>query len=209
MMDQFFIIAAAHLLAVISPVPDFILISRQSFLYGRVSAIYTSIGIAFGILFHVIYCILGLGYILSEFNEIIFFLKLSCSFYLFYLGITSIFVSAKSNHLINKNKALKNNTISIFNSFKIGFVTNLLNIKATLFFLSLYSFMLTSNPNSSLSFQMFCGLWMIVVTGLWFIFVSIFFTNNIFKNTIEKHYLLINRIMGILIIYIAFKLIVS
>ena len=66
--------------------------------------------------------------------------------------------------------------------------------------------MLTSNPDTSLSFQMFCGLWMIVVTGLWFIFVSIFLTNSIFKNTIENHYLLINRIMGLVLIYISIKL---
>ena len=209
MIDQFLIIATAHLLAVISPGPDFMLISRQSFLYGRVSAIYTSIGISFGILFHVAYCIFGLGYILSEFNEVVFFLKLACGFYLFYLGIISIFVSDKSNHLINENQTLKSNSISIANSFKTGFITNLLNIKATLFFLSLYSFMLTSNPDTLLSFQIFCGLWMVVVTGLWFIFVSIFLTNSIFKNIIENHYLLINRIMGILIIYIAFKLIAS
>ena len=110
MIDQFLIIAAAHLLAVVSPGPDFILISRQSFLYGRFSAIYTSIGIAFGILFHVTYCIFGLGYILSEFKEVIFFLKLLCSLYLLYLGIISIFVSSKSNHLINETQTLKNDS---------------------------------------------------------------------------------------------------
>ena len=40
--NQFFFIAFAHFLAVVSPGPDFILINRQSFLYGRSIAIFTS-----------------------------------------------------------------------------------------------------------------------------------------------------------------------
>ena len=36
-LNQFLVIALAHLLAVISPGPDFALITRQSFLHGRKS----------------------------------------------------------------------------------------------------------------------------------------------------------------------------
>ena len=65
-LNQFLVIALAHLLAVISPGPDFALITRQSFLYGRTSSIYTSLGIASGILVHVSYCIVGLNFLLTN-----------------------------------------------------------------------------------------------------------------------------------------------
>ena len=45
--NQFFIIAAAHLFAVISPGPDFIVVIKQSVKRGRKSAILTSIDIRF------------------------------------------------------------------------------------------------------------------------------------------------------------------
>ena len=69
-LNQFLVIAVAHLLAVISPGPDFALITRQSFLYGRTPSIYTSLGIASGILVHVSYCIVGLNFLLTN-NDLI------------------------------------------------------------------------------------------------------------------------------------------
>ena len=207
MMDQFFIIAAAHLLAVISPGPDFILISRQSFLYGRISAIYTSIGIAFGILLHILYCVFGLGYLLNQFNWILYYFKISCSFYLFYLGLLSFFVNYKPVK-IDAKKHLSSDEIIIsnFKSFKIGFITNILNLKATLFFLSLYSFILSSNPDTSKFLQLSYGIWMMLVTGCWFMFVSWFLTNKFFEKITKDYYLIINRVMGVVLIYIAIRL---
>ena len=107
MISQFSIVALVHFLAVASPGPDFILVSRQAFLYGRNSAIYTTLGISCGIFVHVLYCIFGLGYILNEFQDLIFYLKLSCSIYLAYLGIVSIFIYSKSQFLNQEKKSLK------------------------------------------------------------------------------------------------------
>ena len=206
MISQFSIVALVHFLAVASPGPDFILVSRQAFLYGRNSAIYTTLGISCGIFVHVLYCIFGLGYILNEFQDLIFYLKLSCSIYLAYLGIVSIFIYSKSQFLNQEKKSLKQIDISNFKSFRLGFITNVLNIKATLFFLSLYSFILTSSPNISLYVKISYGIWMVLVTGLWFLIVSLFLTNRIFKNIVKKYYLSINRLMGIILIYISIKL---
>ena len=58
-LNEFYIIAIAHIFAVISPGPDFALVTRQSFMYGRKIALYTSLGIATGILIHVFYIIFG------------------------------------------------------------------------------------------------------------------------------------------------------
>ena len=126
-LNEFYIIAIAHMFAVISPGPDFALIARQSFLYGRKVAIYTSIGIATGILVHIIYIILGFTVVST--NEYIFNgIRICAALYLFYLGLAS-FLSKKYIDIdnVDKKKAItKTNLIA----YKEGLITNVLNIKA-------------------------------------------------------------------------------
>ena len=58
---EFLTVASLHLFAVASPGPDFALVIRQCFRYGKKSAIWTSLGISVGILFHVSLSLIGLG----------------------------------------------------------------------------------------------------------------------------------------------------
>ena len=51
-MLEFLTIAILHLFAVASPGPDFLLVTRQSLKFGRSVAIWSSDGIATGIIFH-------------------------------------------------------------------------------------------------------------------------------------------------------------
>ena len=199
-LNEFYIIAIAHIFAVISPGPDFALITRQSFLYGRKVAIYTSIGIATGILIHIFYIILGFR-LLSD-NEIILYgIRLCATFYLFYLGCVSIFSSSKINKDNNADNFSKSN--SIFNAFKEGFITNVLNVKAILFFISLYASIDSATPIIIMAIY---GLWMSIVTCLWFVFLSYSFTNKFIKKYTSQYYFYINKFMGIILIYIAIKI---
>ena len=208
-LNQFLVIALAHLLAVISPGPDFALITRQSFLHGRKSSIYTSLGIASGILVHVFYCIVGLNFLLTN-NNILFYIRIVCAIYLFYLGLSSIFINYKPDKIEDNNDSSSDKiVISNFKSFKIGFITNILNLKATLFFLSLYSFILSSNPDTSKFLQLSYGIWMMLITGCWFMFVSWFLTNKFLEKITKDYYLIINRVMGIVLIYIAIRLFID
>ena len=196
-------IAIAHLVAVISPGPDFALIVRQTVKFNRKVAIVSSIGIAFGILIHITYCILGVGYLLSS-NEVLYKLfKYTCSLYLFYLGFRSLFQSKIINSNVDNGFISKKNKYNYLNAFKQGFLTNVLNIKATLFFLSLYSIINIETPKL---IQLFYGFWMCAITGIWFTLVSVFFTSKIFITYISRYNIILNKIMGVVLIYIAGKI---
>ena len=200
-LDQFLLIAFTHLLAVISPGPDFFLIVRQPFLYGRTKSILTSLGIASGILVHTLYCSLGLSFILS-YEPVYNALKILCAIYLFYLGIKSV-LSNPNNSLPN-DKNIKNPIpITFFSAYKQGFITNILNIKAGLFLISLYSFINPETPNYLLFFY---GSWMSVITGLWFILLTFLLTSKLIKSTTSDYHAYINKFMGILLIYMAIKI---
>ena len=197
---QFLSIAIIHLLAVMSPGPDFALIIRQSLSYGRKISIITSIGIGTGILFHILYCVIGLGMIISKYSYVFNLIKISGALYLMYIGYKSI---SSKTLLKTEGNILSNNTSNI-DSFFTGLITNVLNPKATLFFLSLYIFIINEQP--SVYIQAFYGLWMSIVTALWFCFLSIILTNNSIAKRINKFSNFTQKAMGVMLILIGFKL---
>ena len=195
---QFLSIAIIHLFAVMSPGPDFVLIIRQSLSYGRKISIITSIGIGTGILFHILYCVIGLGMIISKYSYVFNLIKISGALYLMYIGYKSI---SSKTLLKTEGNILSNNTSNI-DSFFTGLITNVLNPKATLFFLSLYVFIINEQP--SIYIQAFYGLWMSIVTALWFCFLSIILTNNSIAKRINKFANFTQKAMGVMLILIGF-----
>jgi len=65
-LHEFIMLTIIHLLAVMSPGPDFAIVLRQSISFGRKSAIITSLGIGAGISVHVLYTLLGVGILISQ-----------------------------------------------------------------------------------------------------------------------------------------------
>src|SRR3989344_5815099 len=83
-------VALVHLLAVISPGPDFLMITRNSLVYSRRSGIYSAIGLGLGILVHVAYSLIGIGILISKSVLLFNFIKYLGAFYLIYIGYKSL-----------------------------------------------------------------------------------------------------------------------
>jgi len=200
---QFFTIATIHLFAVMSPGPDFTIILKQSVSHGRKISIITSLGIGTGILIHILICMLGLGIIISESKFLFKFIKILGSIYLLYIGtkflIQNVQFKTDENNLFDRTSALK--------SFSLGFFTNVLNPKATLFFLSLYATIITDQ--TTVIMQALYGLWMSAITALWFCLLSIMLTNKSVNNKIKKITVIIQKGAGIALIIFAIKLLFS
>ena len=200
---QFISIATIHLFAVMSPGPDFIIIVRQSISSGRSSALMTSLGIGIGILMHIILCVFGLGMITKESDLLFKVIQIIGGLYLFYLGVISI--KSKGSSINSKYNDEFN--FNAFESFKLGFLTNVLNPKATLFFLSLYVLIISND--TPFKFQILFGLWMSFATGLWFAFLSLILTNKSILTKIEFMSTKIQRLTGVILIIFAIKLLFS
>jgi threonine/homoserine/homoserine lactone efflux protein len=115
--------------------------------------------------------------------------------YLFYLGLMSIIQTSETGNEIESRDS------SELNSFLIGFITNVLNPKAIIFFVTLFSIVL--NNSTSAALLTIYGLYMSAATFLWFLLISYVFTN---KNLIEKYFYVLpafEKIIGILLIIIA------
>ena len=165
---EFFTIAVAHLFAVASPGPDFAIVTRQCMSGGTRAGVWTSLGVSSAILLHVTYCILGVALLLAQSTTLFNSMKYLAAAYLVYLGAQSIRGSFRQTNtaLYTRGEV----AISPSRAFAIGFLTNGLNPKATLFFLALFTVVIDSNTPSSI--QILYGLYLAIATFLWFSMLS-------------------------------------
>ena len=200
MKDLYIIISISfiHFLALVSPGPDFIIVMKNSIQYSRKAGIYTSIGISLGILIHLFYCITGLSLILSTNLYILNLFKFLCAGYLSYLGIKSI----QSNAISKNNQSIHKMDISYLKAIKIGFFTNVLNPKVSLFFLSLFSFIIVPEQ---LPVEVIIFLIIIITISsfIWFSTVSIFISQKKVNIFFSKYFHFLNKIFGIILIFLA------
>ena len=172
----FFSAALAHLLAVMSPGPDTAIIFHQSFAKGRAQGFLTALGIGFCIFIHCFFAISGISLLIYSSAEAKFFIKCLGALYLLYLGI-SFFISKKSSKSEDTKVLFKN-------PFVIGLVTNLLNIKAFLFTVSLFSF-INLDPSSPMSIIYL--LYFPIITAAWFSFVTYALTHQSMGDIFNTH----------------------
>lgn len=200
-MSIFLTVALLHLFAVASPGPDFVLVSRQSFRYGRMVAIWTSAGIALGILFHVALSLTGLSLLLQNQPDLFWYLKLAAALYIGYLGFASLIsnspIKFQNNSTDKKERYLK--------SISTGFLTNALNPKAFIFFITVFT--LVINEDTGIVNKSLLGIYMSMATFIWFTFMSILLTNEKaterFKNLIPW----LEKITGLFLLILAIKII--
>ena len=166
-------ISGIHLLALISPGPDFIIVLKNSIQNSRRIGIFTSIGISLGIIVHLFYCITGLALILSTNEYILNLFKFLCSGYLIYIGIKSF----QTINLTQKFTKKSDRKTSIYKAIRMGFLTNILNPKVSLFFLSLFSLVII--PNELPTYILIVLIIIITLsTFIWFSLIAIFLTQK-------------------------------
>ncbi|MBT1158923.1 LysE family transporter [Aminobacter anthyllidis] len=169
----------AGLLAVFSvlmvvPGADFVMVVRQSVVHGRRAAIITSFGIGVSLLFHVSYTILGIGLIVSKSLLLFSLIKWAGAAYLLYLGVMALRAGPMELAPVDVQDGGEAKKISAMRCFLTGFVTNALNPKAVLFFLPLFTAMVSHETPAAV--KGVYGLLMAVVLITWFVGVSMFFT---------------------------------
>ena len=186
-----------HLVALVSPGPDFVVACRNSLLYSRTIGIYTAVGFGLGICVHISYAVFGLSWLIAN-NELIFtVIQYLGAFYLMLIGIQSL---RSFQSQIGQEPATASSRISPFRAVRIGFITNVLNPKATLFFLSLFSTML--NPTVGELTLVVIALLLVVTTILWFSLVALLISHPRFTSALKRYEKTIHQFFGVLLIAI-------
>ena len=191
--------ALAHLIALTSPGPDTAIVLRQVSMHGRSEGIKAAIGIGFGIYVHCLLAINGISLIIlsNDFYKLI--ISLIGGIYILYLGMNMFMSNLQVANEIN------NNNNQSRNSFLNGLITNIFNIKAFLFFVSLFSIII-DNLNG-IYFYIY-PLYFAVMSSIWFIFLSFIVTaskNQTFNIYSNKY---ISSVMSIILCGIGLLIII-
>ena len=199
---EFLTVALIHLLAVASPGPDFAVVVRESVTHGRRAGMYTAFGVGTAIFVHVGYSLLGIGIIVSQSIVLFNALKWLAAAYLLYIGIKALRAKPADPAALAANLPVGERTAR--GAFTAGFVTNGLNPKATLFFLSLFTVVI--NPHTPLSIQAGYGVYLAVATGVWFCMVAMLFSHQRVRNGFARMGHWFDRTMGAVLVALGVKL---
>ncbi|MEP2652118.1 MAG: LysE family translocator [Paraglaciecola sp.] len=201
---EFLTIASVHIFAVASPGPDFAIVLKHSIRYGRRLALITSIGVGVGILVHVVYSLLGIGLLIKANPDLFKIISYIAAAYLLYIGWGAIRSPAPSKDSSSVSGA-SGVMISDKKAFMIGFLTNGLNPKATLFFLSIFAVVVSADTPNLV--KLAYGLYLAIATGLWFCFLSVILSSDKVRAFIGSKGYWFDRVMGAVLIILAVSLV--
>ena len=198
---EFLTVALIHLLAVASPGPDFAVVVRESVTHGRRAGTWTAFGVGTAIFLHVGYSLLGIGLIVSQSIMLFNALKWLAAAYLIYIGFKALRAKPGAD-----GEALQVSTVERTPraAFVAGFMTNGLNPKATLFFLSLFTVVI--NPHTPLLVQAGYGVYLAIATGLWFCLVAMLFSQARVRAGFARMGHWFDRTMGAVLIALGIKI---
>ena len=200
-LDTLILVTIISGLGMISPGPDFVLIVKNSLSYNRKLALFTCLGVIMAIFVHMSYCVAGIAVIITATPWLFNTLRYAGAAYLIWLGIKALLTKESTITYISKstNKQL----ISTKTAFMQGFLCNLLNPKATLFFLAIFTQVL--NANSSLSDKLLVA-WIIWVEAIfWWPFVVFIFQTQAIQRRYFKAQFIIDKLLGVILTTLGIK----
>lgn len=191
------LIATIHALALVSPGPDFAIVTRLSIVSGRKSGLWTATGVAVAIGIYTLISLLGLSLVLAALPGLSRIIAIIGALYLAYIGIQCL----RSNGTIPSSDLP---AISKRKSFITGFFTNILNPKAMLYFGSILSQVVTPDQN----ILHLTTIWLLIFTEsiIWFLLVAMLFSSKTVLGWLKNKLKWFERTIGVALLAIATKI---
>jgi threonine/homoserine/homoserine lactone efflux protein len=180
-INELLLFSLAAFILVISPGPNMIYLISRSITQGKKAGIISLAGVICGFLFHIAMVSFGLTAVLFAVPMAYTVLKTVGVFYLLYLAFQAIKPSSKGIFEIQNNLSIDNPK----KLFRIGFLTNVLNPKVAVFYLSFFPQFIKPEYGSIFMQSIQLGITQVIVSfSVNFIIVltaskvSLFFSKN-------------------------------
>jgi len=183
-------VATITILAVISPGADFAMVTRNSMILSRRAGVLTATGISLGVLVHVAYSMAGIGLLIAKSIVLFSLIKFAGAAYLIYLGVTML--RAKKTDPTEAANSVA--PLSDLAALKIGFFTNALNPKTTLFVVALFTQVIS--PSTPVAVQLGYGAFMSLAHFVWFALVAYAFSSEAARRFVVSSRYIIERSIG-------------
>ncbi|WP_196889570.1 LysE family translocator [Aureivirga sp. CE67] len=200
-VENFYVFVITALLFIMTPGIDSVFVLNKSVSQGKKAGIYSTLGINGGVIVHTLFAALGLSMLVAKSAMAFMVVKYLGAAYLIYLGISSI-ISKKQPDFNMEVKEQSNKK-----HFFSGLVTNTLNPKVALFFLSFFpQFIQKEQIENPVPFIVL-GVTYALIGILWFSVMSFFaatFSEKVKGN--EKFHNRLNKISGAIYILMGLKI---
>ncbi len=195
-INALLIVLFIHALALISPGPDFAIVTKLSAVNGRKAGIMAASGITTANGLYILICAFGLSVVLFAVPFLSTVITYAGPLYLIWLGIKCLLSKGEiptQESQINKSRA-----------YATGFLTSILNPKAMLYFGSVLPQVL--KPQASASDVSAVLLLLCLESFLWFSFVASVFSSSKVLPWLKGRLVWFERIIGVTLIGLAIKL---
>jgi threonine/homoserine/homoserine lactone efflux protein len=199
-----FKIVSIFILALISPGPDFMIVSSMSLARGRTDGIKAAAGVASVVFLYTLISLTGTSALFAHYFWMSIAIKVCGGIYLLYLG-----ASLWRNSLARKtaNAVQSPVTIRKRNAYLAGALTCLTNPKAIAFFASIFALALP--PNTNITTNATIGVTIPIITLAWYSCVAFGLSKGKVRARYQRWQCVIDRLTGTVLAFFGLKLILS
>ncbi|MFT5699516.1 MAG: threonine/homoserine/homoserine lactone efflux protein [Desulforhopalus sp.] len=201
---EFVLVASAHFLALLSPGPDFFLVMQAAFRLPARYCISLCAGIAAANGVYLAVAITGLE-LTREMGSLMILVKYLGGAYLLFVGIMLLrgpkrnIEETRSGNYLHRKSYLK--------QFVFGFLSGILNPKNAIFYLAIFSVMVSAE--TSLVTRGLYGCWMTFVVFIWDSFVVFVLSRNGVKDRLGGVLYYIEKLSGVVLAFFGLFLTLS
>lgn len=196
-------VAAAHFLALLSPGPDFFLVTRNALSAGWRIASGACLGIALANGAFILGAFAGLSALRAD-SAVFWIIQLSGCVYLLYIG--TLFIRHAGSSLLTEADGSPQDTTRTtwWQGLWMGLLSGLLNPKNALFYVSLASMV----ASTSLGWKLFYGVWMFGAVLAWDLLVAAVIGNPRVRQQFSRSLPWLERVSGAVLIALALGVII-
>ncbi|NUW59862.1 LysE family transporter [Cronobacter muytjensii] len=204
MLETTLFVATIAALGMLSPGPDFFLVIKNAARYPRSAAMMTAAGVIAGVVTHMTYCVAGIAVLITTTPWLFGALKYVGAAYLVWLGINALLARGTTSLALD---GVAQESTSFKKAFIQGYLCNLLNPKATLFFLAMFTQVL--NVNSGMMEKLWYAGIIVALTLVWWPLLVLLIQSAPVRRGLTKAQKIIDKLLGGMLLALGIKVALS
>jgi threonine/homoserine/homoserine lactone efflux protein len=205
-------VASITILAVLSPGPNFVVITKNALIYSRQAGLYTAMGVVAGNAVYVLAGALGFAALVAQSEQLLFLMRMVGAAYLLYLGAT-LFLSTRNpgNKVTQYREEIvprdQQPRFARHTAFRSGLLTMLTNPAGALFYLAIFTVVLP--PETTAPMKVMAAVVILLIVLVWHPLLAWFFSNQFIQKFYAKVDRWINAVFSLLLVGLAIRTISS
>jgi threonine efflux protein len=198
--------AGVHLLAVVSPGPNFLVISRTALAHSRRAALWVTAGVTLGAFTIIASGFLGASAVFTQSERVFNAARLAGAAYLIFLGLKALFGLVRHRTTADGPPVVVDAPTSIA-AFRLGLLTIASNAKAFVYFLVFFTAVVA--PDDPIVARVTLVVLMPSITFGWYALIATAFANDRMRDLYTRARTPIEVLFGVLLVGLGVEIAVA